>query len=118
MPVEYVSVEEVNKMTFKQFVSNQVRKHLPSVFRGLVSDWNALELWSDQEYLKLIIGEEFVEAIGFLREEPYQNYLGEGISMSQRGIYIKYSQFVDRYLDKFNDPEIKDAMDISNLIYR
>merc|ERR1719240_924375 len=101
----YNSAEEAKQMTFKDFVSNQIRKHQPSVFTGLVHDWKALTLWKDQQYLKDAIGEEYVEAVGFIREEPFQNYIGYGISLSQRGIYVSFSEFVDRYNEKFDDPE-------------
>lgn len=65
-----------------------------------------------------MIGEEYVEAIGYIREEPYQNYLGEGISLSQRGIYITFKEFVERYYDKYEDTEVKDPFEITNLVDR
>ena len=90
-PVEYKSAEEAKKMTFKDFVSNQIRKHLPSVFRGLVADWKAIENWKDLDYLKNAIGNEYVEAIGFIKAEPFEAYAGEGISFAQRGAFVPFS---------------------------
>lgn len=79
-PIVYETLEAAKKVTFKSFISNNIRKHLPAVYKGLVSDWKAIELWKDGSYFVQKIGKEVVEAIGFLREEPFPFYAGNGMA--------------------------------------
>lgn len=117
-PIVYESAEAAKRVTFKDFISVNIRKHLPAVYRGLISDWNALSLWKDGKYFTDKIGEEYVEAISYLREEPFPNYAGEGVAPNQRASYVPFNMFYDSYLEKFDDKELKDPQDAVNMIYR
>lgn len=75
-PIVYASKKDALNVTFKGFMSNNIRKHLPAGYNHLVKDWKAVNLWKDPRYLLEKIGEEYIEAIGYMKQEPYVNYMG------------------------------------------
>lgn len=50
------SKEDAMMVTFKQFMSNNIRKHLPATYNQLVIDWKAIKKWRDPRYILEKIG--------------------------------------------------------------
>jgi len=99
-------------------MSNNIRKHLPAGYNNLVKDWKAFERWRDPRYLLDKIGEEYMEAIGFMKMEPFINYIGTiPEAIHQRGHYTKFGDFFQRYMEKFTDKNLKHPFDVVNMIW-
>lgn len=117
-PILYANKKDALNVTFKSFMSNNIRKHLPAGYNHLVKDWKAVERWRDPRYLLDKIGEEFIEAVGYMKQEPYVNYMGSIPEvMHQRGNYVRFGDFFQRYMEKFTDPNIKHPFDVVNMIW-
>lgn len=103
-------------MTFREFMRVNVRYHLPSVYRDLVSDWKAVNDWADERYLLDKIGNQHVEAINYLSQHPFRNYAGREIFTNQKGRFVPFASFWQKYEEKYGDENLENKNDAINML--
>lgn len=103
-------------MTFKEFMTKHVRKHLPGVYYQLIIDQPAIKKWSDQKYLKIQMGEEMVDGVHYMAHHPFQYFAGE-VFTNQRPEIQSFNQFLDDFYFKLEDRQLKDIRDVKSVIW-
>jgi len=72
----YQNKEEVAEVKFFDFMYNHIRKYKPAHYKGLVSDWPALNKWDDPNYISFLLGNELVDGIHYKTGHPFRNFAG------------------------------------------
>ena len=114
-PIVYESRQAAAEVTLKQFMTNNVRMHVPAVYKQLVDDWPALELWQRPTYLTKEVGDTIITAYNYLADEPYKAFAGEGVYSQQAPLKTTYARFMEAYIGKFFDKKLRNPLDTTNL---
>lgn len=60
-----------------------------------------------------------MEAIGYHKMEPFVNLIPDLLQANhQRGTYVPFGDFFNRYLEKFDDEKLENKNDVVNVIWR
>ena len=113
-PLIYEGKEEA-KVSLKEFMSTNIRLHLPSIYRNLVTDWPALNHWNELSYLRDTVGYQLVLAYNYLAE--HRDFAGTAILNNQVAHPMTINSFLDLYLYKFYDTMLRSVLDATNLFF-